>query len=247
MSRHVNTGNENIVKAVFYAIVVSVLASAYFSGGGCDDVIHNFGARFCRFLSTPDFWKRFWNKVYVYKGFWMLPLSYLLFFTGYFYDEWLRSSNSSQGEYSSKKAVLIHRHCEVLDVLAWCCFIVQVASLKVLVVAAWSGVLGCVLASVSLFVENDWKWQWSLNRWAKEQCWIVQNVIWIIFAMIPLLFANCGGLPLVVAIIILSMKIWSWWRPSLKADDGEAHELSPREVRLVRKILIECEKKHGRK
>ena len=97
MSRHVNTGNENIVKAVFYAIVVSVLASAYFSGGGCDDVIHNFGARFCRFVSTPDFWKRFWNKVYVYKGFWMLPPPDLLFFTGYLYDEWCRSSNSSHG------------------------------------------------------------------------------------------------------------------------------------------------------
>ncbi len=245
MSRHVNTGNENIVKAVFYAIVVSVLASAYFSGCGCDGIIHDFWARFCRFVFAQDFLKRLCDKVYADKCFWMLPLSYLLFFTGYFYDEWLRLSNVSQRESSSKKEVLIHRRCEVLDVLAWCCFTVQVASLKVLAVSVWSGVLGCVLASVSLFMEDDWNLKFK--EWSEQQCWIVQNGIWVLFAMIPLLFTNCGGLPLVVVIIILSIKIRSWWRPSLKADAGETHELSPREVRLVRKILIECEKKHGRK
>ena len=251
MSRHAhsNTGNENIVKAVFYAIVVSVLASACFSGIGCDGIIHDFWARLCRFVSTPDLLKRLWNIVYPDTYFWMLPFSYLLFFTGYFYDEWLRSSDSSQRVESSQTKVMLRRRCEVLDVLAWCCFIIQVASIKILAVSAMVGILGCVLATVSLLKEDDWKWQCNLKfkEWSKEQCWIVQNVFWVLFAMIPLLFTNWGGLPLFGAIIILSIKIWSWWRPSLKTDDGEAHELSPREVRLVRKILIECEKKHGRK
>lgn len=249
MSRHVNTGNENIVKAVFYAVVVSMLASAYFSGGGCDDVIHDFWARFCRFVSTPDLLKRLWNKVYPDTCFWMLPLSYLLFFTGYFYDEWLRSSDSSQREETSLTKVMIRRRCEVLDVLAWCCFIIQVASIKILSVSAMVGILGCVLATVSLLKENDRKRQWSLKfkEWSKEQCWVVQNVFWVLFAMIPLLFTNWGGLSLFGAIIIFGIKIRSWWRQSLKTGDGEAHELSTREVRLVRKILIECEKKHGRK
>lgn len=77
------TPNESIVKAVFYAITVSALASAFLSSNDTHTIkastVNVYGSLVigsCGGEAASD------------SGRWMIPLAYFLFFTGYFYDEW---------------------------------------------------------------------------------------------------------------------------------------------------------------
>lgn len=156
---------DNIVKVVFYAIVVSVLASAYLSIAG-NNIVY--------ITSLGDLWHKVTHAANCKKClFIMVPLAYFLFFTGYFYDEWRRSSNNK---------IRAPRCCEVLDLLAWCCFTIQVVFLMVPSVSALLGIAGCTLASWSLLRLNDWSSIRSIKfwKWPETQQWIAQNVIWIV-------------------------------------------------------------------
>ena len=188
---------DNIVKAVFYAVVVSVLASAYFAVQGepiLVGCVHTWAW-------LPEFITRNHsqlNCVWRLADFWMVPLSYFLFFTGYFYDEWRQSSTYNGG---------VQNCCEIFDVLAWCCFVVQVALIKAPVVSAKVGVIGCIFTTISLCFNKNMPW-----KFAFKMGWVIQNILWISAIALFLVAGKwCYVVLMIIASLIFLMKVVIWF------------------------------------
>ena len=164
---------KNIVVAVFYAVVVSSLVSAYLSIGtpcafGFEEYWHE-----CMYCMSPEYFSS-WSETteIAFPGCnWMLPLAYFIFLTGYFYDEWALN-------YSGRDS------CRA-DVVVWSLYLLQSAALKYVKVSALLGIVGTLIAGLVLFhghshspVRKKLSVKRELHR-CLYYIWEIENLIWV--------------------------------------------------------------------
>lgn len=95
---------------------------------------------------------------------WIYSVACFIFYSGYFYDEWRHSD----------------MRCPMREFLSWSLFALQAITLRWLFASLALGISGTVLILTTL--------RWKGMSWKGERGWIVQNVMWLIFLFIYVVF-----------------------------------------------------------
>ncbi len=174
------TPNESIVKAVFYAITVSALASAFLSNNnlpiraskGNLIVNANLIIDSCGETNTQD------------SCYWMIPLAYFLFFTGYFYDEW-RAKKIQEFKVHRKPDKIRYKICcgiwhPVLKIIKW-------------LLHKWLAVLNCLYKKIFGYKRCTRKLVVKVRRNSMLVCnnEIFETLAWMIFIIQAITISYC--------------------------------------------------------
>lgn len=160
----------NMVSTIFYALVVSILSSAFIGLKMEQD---------CFFL---------------------IHLSYFLFFTGYFLDEWHRNDNVEECE-------------NIFDLLSWSCYIIQSATVSYLTISVISAIIGTIISTIAVYahmlkpVKRDSK----CDNKREHLIWIIENMLWMAGLLIVCLNKTFGSYVILTGIstLIILQKFFS--------------------------------------
>ena len=219
-----NTNDESIVKAVFYAIVVSALVSAFFAvDSGSSISVGNLPNTICvtngvmtinsNVAVNGNLTIGTQTKVADECSHYWIILAYFLFFSGYFYDEWrkpLRNNSECQSG-QHKNPVLrflfgcLRKH-EIFEFFAWLVFICQSACVvKFLPYSYILGIVGTVVSTIS-FYANPAPWKISAKIG-----WLIQNLFWIAALLLMCHYTYLPCVLLGTASFIFLIKAYFWF------------------------------------
>ena len=136
--RNVEMKTNNMVSTIFYALVVSILSS--------------------EFIGTRT----------ELNCFYLIHLSYFLFFTGYFLDESCRNDHVEESE-------------NIFDLLSWSFYIIQSATVSYLTISSVFAIIGTLISTVSAYfhMRKISKIDSLCDSKREHLIWIVENILWI--------------------------------------------------------------------